>query len=169
MPDLKPFLRLSHHCCISVLLGTLFLLSCGLGLRAPHERQPRDHCAAQVVEVQVLVTEPGALERLVPRCPETVAGPRLAKGVSQDCPFGFPGRRESSAALSGAPTGIPTRFLPLPCFTRIFLPSYCIQVSRIKSPCRCPVHRASNNANCNSSEATAQNFLMWSAVQMISV
>src|SRR5215467_10813778 len=140
-----------------------------LGNRASGQGQPRDGGPAQVMEVQVLVAEPGALERLVPRCPEAVAGPRLAKGVSQDCPFGLLGAPGVEWGFEWCPTGITTRFLPLPCFTRILLPSYCIQVSRIKSPCRCPVHRASNNANCNSSEAKAQNFLMWSAVQMISV
>jgi hypothetical protein len=54
-----------------------------LGAGAPGQGQPRDGGPAQVVEVQVFVAEPGTLERFVPRCSETVAGPQLAKGVSQ--------------------------------------------------------------------------------------
>ena len=37
-----------------------------LGHGAPGQGQPRDGGPAKVVEVQVLVTEPGALERLIP-------------------------------------------------------------------------------------------------------
>src|SRR5215471_360106 len=47
MPDLKPFLRLSHHYCISVLLGTLFLLISGSQVRVL-VRPPSLECTLQI-------------------------------------------------------------------------------------------------------------------------
>jgi hypothetical protein len=79
--------------------------------------------SAQVMKVQVLVGKTGALERPVPRCPETVAAPGFAKRVLKDRAFGLLGEPGVERDFEWCPYRDHHAFLPFACFARILLPS----------------------------------------------